>query len=154
MSKLKKFGKITKVSEQLPRVGLALRSPAERDEVGVCSSVVEHVTDNDGVAGSIPATPTTRLALASAKARSWFRPLGGLNQPRTFRRVECPERSRGADKNKCFIFISFAVKTIRCIPASQTIRLSEKIGTIMAWGHNGQNNTAAAKSFIQKHIQL
>lgn len=24
-----------------------------------CSSVVEHVTDNDGVAGSIPAMPTT-----------------------------------------------------------------------------------------------
>ena len=63
---------------------------------GVCSSVVEHVTDNDGVAGPIPAAPTTNHSLRSGSRRShvngrseWWvpctrRPLGlsgtGLHQ--------------------------------------------------------------------------
>ncbi len=31
--------------------------------ISVCSSVVEHVTDNDGVPGSIPGTRTTNHSL-------------------------------------------------------------------------------------------
>lgn len=55
--------------------------------------MVEHFFDVERVEGPIPSPPTTRLASANAEARSWFRPLGGLNQRRSAERVECPERN-------------------------------------------------------------
>ena len=40
-----------------------MKSSKYESYAGVCSSVVEHVTDNDGVPGSIPGTRTTSSLL-------------------------------------------------------------------------------------------